>query len=488
MNTPPEFTKPSRPDFGPLQKLHRDHDGNVSIAALDDWGVWSEPFSIPAKRLGQRWFPELDPWLIADSFATVNGQQWGTKEPSRIKGLRRGRRSNENTKYLTSCWADIDCYKLDMEIGTVIGEVINAEKAERIPRVSMIMNSGGGLWLFWFIHDRLHTDKPLRAYPPSIVNMWAATQRTIFEKFAPYGADPRSLDLCHVARIPGSINTKWNERVEYWMHLDHTGTPYSYSLPELVECFDVFTRSIPKPKKRKAKLPKPDGEKDPVKQAAGRKGQRRRWEIDLENMYVLWNMRGTFAPGTRNDAVRFLVRFMYGTKDFSTEEIWSKANELYYTFDQPSRNNYSRKQFSSTVKSVLNPSRGTKDQQQKLYLKRQPIADCLDVTPEESRVLNKWPPATRFKSSTDQTPKPVLTRTQETRRRRLAIRQIVDGLDGAVPTIHALLDLLQKNHGIEPVSTATIRMDLIKSHIRTGREHRRKTPKPDTPVLFPKDK
>ncbi len=481
--------KPS-PDFGPINEIHRGHDGYVSFAVLDDWGEWTEPFSVPAKQLQRyRYLPQLAPMLAVDSFYTISGQQFPAYKDGRVQRsqvaigprggkLPMGRHSKANTQYLTACWTDIDCYKLSMEPGTVIGEVINAEKAGRIPKVSIVVNSGGGVWLLWLVCDDTNRDKPPRAYK-SLVNLWAVIQRTIHQRFGKYGADPQSAtDVSRYTRIPGSINSKWQTEVEYWVHFNQAGKAYTYTLPELAEWFNVPPPKLPPDKPR---LPKLDADKNPVHQANGQKGYVTRWQQDLDDFYVLWNRRGTFGPGHRNYAVLILTKCLKGVRRYTVAETWEIAGQLFDSFDQPRHQKYTRKQFSATVASVLNGPLGRERSP-----KRPDIADNLDINPDEAAILKYWPAASRF--GHDHPPEDAkLTKTQARAVRREAEQKIVASLDGVVPTIHEMIRRLQADYGLEVSSTDTISNDYKKLGLdkQNPRSHKPKKPAPiDAGRLF----
>lgn len=470
-------------DFAPINQIHRGHDGFISFASIDEWGEFTEPFAVSAKQLQRyRYLPQLAPMLAVDSFYTICGQQFPAYKEGRIQRsqfavtprggkLPMGRHSKANTQYLTACWTDIDCYKLDMEPGTVIGQVINAEKDGRIPRVSIVVESGGGIWLLWLVRDDRNPGKPPRAYK-SLVNLWAVIQRTIHQRFGKYGADPQSATDCsRYTRTPGSINSKWKTEVEYWVHFDQAGKVWTYTLPELAKWFNVPPPKLPPEKPRLTKSV--DG-KDPAKQAAGAKGYIRRWEQDLDDLYLLWNRRGRFGPGHRNYAVLILTKCLKGVRRYTVAETWEIAGQLFDSFDQPANQKYTRKQFSATVASVLNGPLGRERSP-----RRADIAESLDVTPEEAAVLSYWPAASRF--GHDHPPEDAkLTKSEARAVRQEAERKIVAELGGAVPTIPEMIRRLQADYGLEVSSTETIHRDYKKLGLdkQNPRSHKRKPDKP----------
>lgn len=73
-----------------------------------------------------------------------------------------------------------------------------ALREEGIPEPSMVISSGGGLYLIW-----RHTPIPRNALP-----RWNACQRRLWEALRPFGADPAARDAARVLRLVGTRNSK----------------------------------------------------------------------------------------------------------------------------------------------------------------------------------------------------------------------------------------------------------------------------------------
>ncbi len=464
-------------DLAPLAEIHRDHDGYVSLAAADSFGNWTELVSLPARELKQRYLPTLAPVLDGDSFASVHGMRYRGRQRSQIRGptgqlLWQAQRSRSNAQYLTACYTDLDCHRLNADPGTVIGEIINLEQAESIPRVSVTVLSGRGVWLLWLLHDRRDTSGPPRAYPERLVRLWCAVQHTIAERFGSYGSDPKCrTNLAQLIRTPGSRNSKAAEAVEYWVHKGPSGRTYSYTLPALAEAFGVpriRETATPPARLESRQQAQGDGRKNPAKQAAGRAGHRRRWQLEIADLYRLVALRGTIGPGSRNFATMLLALALKGSGSGYGEAL-AAVEQLRLNFDQPPREQYTAAEAAAVVRSVFR-RKGSAGRMRSPS--RQTIADSLDVTPNESAVLAHWPPASRFGSppAADAT----LTRSEARQLRRSALAAEIAERDQPVPTLAELVTALAAR-GIEAAPN-TVRNDLAALGIANPRRRPSKPP------------
>lgn len=145
-------------------------------------------------------------------------------------------RSNESLRYLNALYVDIDCYKLNMRKESVLYFLEHDYYNSLIPEPSLVVDSGRGLYLIWFI-DRV---------PSQAVLLWRAVQKYLYTTLKEFGADAAALDPARVLRVIGSYNLKSNTTVKV---LEQTDIRYSLKdikeeyLPELV-------KKEPKPKKK----------------------------------------------------------------------------------------------------------------------------------------------------------------------------------------------------------------------------------------------
>jgi len=404
----PAFKQPDSPELTPILELHRGHDGFVSFHRKDDDETWQDLFSIKAGDLEIAW-PQITPLLERDSYFSINGF-WqpgfgiARHSPSGLN-LKRAYRSSDGLRWLTCCFADIDCYRLGISSGTAIGAIHDAQVGNQVPDVSMVFSSGRGVWAFWFLHDNKDQSQPLRAWPEN-TTLWCAVQRELTMRFADIGADAGSRDAARVTRIPGSVNSKAliggvEQRTDYYTHSTKTVKRFVYRLDELAGVMDVRLRRS---------HPKIDAQSEMQRQK-GLKGQAGRWRYSLQQFRQLWALRGTWRSGLRNNAVFIYASILKGTKPpLDDDVVWDGLEQLYDSMEQPPGDRFTRQQFYDAAKA----GRGK--------LEYKTYADMLDITPAESTVLGRWPAASRFRVAV-RPDGPELSQTEKANRRRELLKR-----------------------------------------------------------------
>lgn len=102
-------------------------------------------------------------------------------------------------------FVDLDIYHSDLRFRLMSKEQI-AEKvhefceAHCIPQPSIIIDSGGGMYLKWFIKEAIFKHA---------LSYWEAVQERLNSLFATMGADANAIDVSRVLRIVGSTNYKY---------------------------------------------------------------------------------------------------------------------------------------------------------------------------------------------------------------------------------------------------------------------------------------
>lgn len=455
----PVFSEPGAPDFHPILELHRGHDGYVSFGRkVGDQAEWENLFSIKASKL-ESYFPQLLPTFESDSYYSINGMyraDRGISPHARELGLQlpRARCDGTSVRWITSCFADIDCHKLGIDLGTALGTVVSAQDAGIIPPASMLSRSGRGLWVFWFLRSD-EDDGPLRAWPEKI-RTWANIQCEVTRLFARIGSDAGARDAARVTRIPGSINPKSGNRVAYWIQAAPNGKPYVYALPELADALNV---KIPTRHRDLTAM-------DAMLSLRGRKGQRGRWVKARRNFELLWELRGRFAEGTRNNAV-FVYASILRSQKLDENVVWSECTRLFSAGIADGKNPFTFVDLKAALEKAIGFRFGG--------VKNQTIADKLDVTPEEAAVLDNWPPASRFNTGVTEEEADQLSRSDTQQRRRgLLLTKLAElKADGVtVPPLRDLADWLS-DQGL-PTSAATVTADLKALNIKNPRKRKRR--------------
>ena len=438
----PAFVELEYPDYRPIILLHRGNDGFVPFCRKrKDSDDFEDMFSMKASEI-ESYFPQLLPALDVDSYFGINAMyraNKGTSLTAKEHGVRlpQAYKSGDGVKYLTAVFADIDCHKLGIDVGSAVGAVIRAQDRGDIPPASMLTRSGRGVWVWWMLRDEKNPRLPIRAWP-EVIRLWCNVQRKVTDLFASVGADAGARDSARITRVPGSVNSKADARVVYWLQAGSDGKPFSYTLEALANTFNV---ELPTRNKEVMTVTK-------RLSVRGRKGQRGRWLRARTNFENLWERRGRFAEGVRNNAV-FVYATILRSQLLDESVVWEECRRLYADLDQGNEP-YTLDDLAASMKRAVGFGRVGRFG----GVRNQTIADMLDVTPDESVLLPSWKPASRFKT----TPEPEsLSRRELQVRRRELLRVKVAEL-GFVPSQRELVGWLEEQ-GV-PTVEATVAKDL----------------------------
>jgi hypothetical protein len=188
----------------PILHLHRHRDGYIAFAAMRDCEDFRPLVSIRASEL-ETWFPAFREQLEKDSYVSINAdwrlRKYGPDGDSYGYPLHR----SDRLRYINACYVDIDFHKLGLDLGTVIGRIINLQESGQLPHASMVVRSGHGVWLLWLVNDIENPDSPQRAFPDKL-ELYSRIQAAIIERLLPLGADMAARDAARHLRIPGSLN------------------------------------------------------------------------------------------------------------------------------------------------------------------------------------------------------------------------------------------------------------------------------------------
>lgn len=137
---------------------------------------------------------------------------------------------------LTSCFVDLDTYKLDRLYGQpaeALSELLlmHCEDA-KLPPPSVVVYSGRGLQAKWLLETPL---------PRASLPRWQALQNELGRRLLPIGADLRALDASRVLRLVGTVNSKSGDVVRV-VHVQRTVTHGGALGPDgvVVYPFDSF--------------------------------------------------------------------------------------------------------------------------------------------------------------------------------------------------------------------------------------------------------
>jgi hypothetical protein len=184
-------------------------------------------------------------------------------------------------------------------VAQVNREIHNLFQSGDLPRASIMVDSGRGLWLIWLLHDESNPAKAhAGAYADNEFNhsqLYCKINRSIGQQLAFLGADLAAIDGARYIRVPGSFRTD-HEQYIHWDLESNADLPRSYTLKELAAFFRIL------PERR---LPQEDLA---TQNPAGRCPNRSRaWKATNQNrlaaFLTLKDLRaGGFDEGCRNFA------------------------------------------------------------------------------------------------------------------------------------------------------------------------------------------
>ncbi len=467
-----DWYSPNKPDPFLTDLIHRGHRGHVSFHRLsptlkNDKGkpLFQDLYSLKANNVREH-FETIAPDLQHDSFFSINGMNRGGWNPSRINPqFKSALRNGASVEYLTSCFCDIDCATLGITVGSAIGQVIDATDQGLIPKPSIFVRSGNGLWLFWLL--RASQDNPVdgeqkngavRAHSNRIVT-WTRIQHTILNTFADIGADKNARDTARITRILGTQNTKalirTNAKIhsDIWLSCTSCGSSLdvvAYTLEELALKFRV-----------RQDLDDDVWKKSPIAQIAdpryrqrGINGSMRLAQVRLERMVKLFCLRAEqnkkFRIGSRRSVALLYARCLYGAqakKDMN--EIRDRLVRLHHGMME-----HGHGINSFDVEKEVLKTRGW----ERLKYTDLLIAQILKVTDEESQWcgLPTEAQANDAKLVRDSR----LSRTEKRNRRHLLIHEwAISAPRASVATIEAIFNHLTIGHGID-VALRTVANDI----------------------------
>lgn len=113
----------------------------------------------------------------------------------------------EHLAQLNALFVDIDPMKADIfgQNQELLMEYVNQLIPHKLPQPNMLVSSGRGSWLIWLLEPT-----PAQALPT-----WNKVQSYFVDSLLHLGADPKCKDVTRVMRVPGSINSKTNQTVEF---------------------------------------------------------------------------------------------------------------------------------------------------------------------------------------------------------------------------------------------------------------------------------
>jgi hypothetical protein len=432
-------------------RIHREHDGFVTFHRKASDGAWSDLVAVRAADLATM-FPAFSAALTRDSYFSVNAFYRAGRGPEHVPGLPPPLRQGDAVRWITSCFADLDIYNNPaLTVGSVVGTLIDWQDAGKLPPASMLMRSGRGVWAFWFLRNddsRYDLSGPVRAWPET-TRGWRIVQGELGRRLAQLESDAAARDVCRVTRVPGSIHTRADRAVAYWIQGGADGRGFVYTLDELA---DRLQLALPRyaDAVRAALAPPSDAAR-----ARGVKGYSARWQFAFRQFETLRAMRGGFRDGMRSRAAWLLASLLRtAPRALRVSDRDGLAAVLELARDCRTADGLAPAPLpQADAVAAWQASAGGW-----VKIRSQTVADWLDVTPDESAQLETWPAASRFRGWSVDLDIPLRQQRQEARRAFLRAYLAFAAPKGLRVSLRALARELELQ-GIG-ASPETIRADL----------------------------
>ena len=107
-------------------------------------------------------------------------------------------RKVENIRQFRALYQDLDCEKLGLEKSEVVYIMWLLYYEEKIPKPSLVVDSGRGLHVYWVIKNA----------PYGALQTWQELQDYLYHQLKHLGADKRATDGARVLRLPNTINSR----------------------------------------------------------------------------------------------------------------------------------------------------------------------------------------------------------------------------------------------------------------------------------------
>lgn len=166
-----------------FEKIHKTSNGNIAFAVKspkDEFKTGYDKFE--NIKIGQ-----------LNSFFSINTFT--------------GRRCDANIFELKANFIDLDCEKIGIDKEKALYLLENDYIGTRIPKPTMILDSGNGLWLLW-LYDELTIARKGKSINLKMVDKYSKVQRALCKELKDLGADRSALDLSRVMRCDKTINYK----------------------------------------------------------------------------------------------------------------------------------------------------------------------------------------------------------------------------------------------------------------------------------------
>ena len=232
-----------------------------------------------------------------------------------------------NLLRISTCFADLDVYRTELsghDLPTLAEMVRRYCGDEGIPRPSLIVSSGRGLYVKWLL------DRPL---PQAALPRWNAVQRELVRKLAPFAADPKAVPASQVLRLVQTVNSKSGEFVRVLYVEESRGKTLRWDFDSLANEVLPWTReelealrtarATRKELRREVRLVK-GGREGPARFSARRLAWAR-----LLDIRTLRHLRGgVIEEGMRELTLFYALTFLLASGMTTAQEMFHESRAL----------------------------------------------------------------------------------------------------------------------------------------------------------------
>ena len=361
---------------GALPEAQALHSGGVGFLTLMVFNKGEKPKSDPFKVTQ---LPEVIKYLDPKRDSYLSQCQF-FKPNRRVTNLWK----------IPLCYADLDTYRSQhagLPVDVLVRELQAFIAGEGLPRPSVVIHSGRGLYVKWFLASPL---------PQSALPRWGRVQRELTSKLEAFGADAKARDASRILRLVQTVNTKQEnpdlKRVRVVdIEEEVDGEPRRYDFEVIADAVLPFTREelVAKREDRAAKWEHEKGRRrlslasyNPTPYLyRGLKPQQLHWDRFMD-MKRLIEIRGGFiAEGLREEMLFLMANssLWAGTILPSSmfHELKAMGALINPNFKQGS--DWTQGDFSTLYRKALDGSA--------YKFKNQTIMERLQITGDEERQL-----------------------------------------------------------------------------------------------------
>jgi hypothetical protein len=187
----------------------------------------SEWYICLAEKQGDKWHQKMYHISKIRQMSNDDPRFIGKDKYFSLNSFYRPSRKSEDVRHIRALYVDIDCYKVGLEPHEVAYKLQNEYFEKKIPTPNVITFTGRGINCIWWIEHA----------PKGATKSWKRMNSYLYEQLKPLGADSSSVDLSRVFRIPGSINSKSNQKVQAFIRKRD-----KYRLGELLEQYAPWNK------------------------------------------------------------------------------------------------------------------------------------------------------------------------------------------------------------------------------------------------------